>query len=68
MISAICDDPVIEQYDYTKCPYFLMDFSTKRFIYVICPSGNNPDSLATIHSEMDGGDCDFFVKDTKLDL
>ena len=68
MISAICDDPVIARYDYTKRPYLLTDFSKKGFGYVICQPGDDPDALAAMRREMDGDNCEFLTKGTKLIL
>ena len=68
MISAICDDPVIARYDYTKRPYLLTDFSKKGFGYVICQPGDDPDSLAAMRREIAGGDCEFLRKGSNLVL
>ena len=66
MIMAILSDPCLARYDCNKCPYLLTDFSKVGFGYNLCQPADDPDSLAAMQREMDGGDCEFLKAESKL--
>ena len=57
MIMAILSDPCVARYDFNKHPYLLTDFSKKGFGYNICQPVDDPDSLAAMKREAEGGEC-----------
>ena len=69
MINAFCSDPCIQRFSYDMTPYLLTDFSGLGFGYDLCqPDANHPASIAAMHCERAGGDCEFLLRGTKLRL
>ena len=66
LIGAITSDPCIARFDHTKRPYLLTDFSKLGFGYNLCQPNDDKDSIAAMRREMEGGDCEFLTKDSKL--
>jgi hypothetical protein len=64
--NAILADPVLRRFDYRRRTYLLSDFCKNGFGYVACQPGNDPSSLAAMHREMAGGDCEFLLPNSKL--
>ena len=69
IINMICSDHCTARFDYKKRPWLLTDFSKKGFGYDICqPSSDDPASMAEMHREMEGGDCEFLLPKSTLCL
>ena len=69
MIDAICSDPCIARFDYSKRSYLLTDFSSLGFGYDLCqPDGNDPASMAAMQLEIAGGECQFLLPKSTLKL
>ena len=69
MINAICSDPCVARFDYNARPYLLTDFSSKGFGYDLCqPDSNHAPSVAAMHREMAGSECEFLLPKTTLRL
>ena len=68
IIMAILSDPCVARYGFNKRPYLLSDFSKKGFGYNPCPPADDPDSLATMQREAEGGECECLKAGSKLML
>ena len=68
LIMAILSDPCVARYDFNKRPYLLTDFSKKGFGYNLCQPAHDPDSLAAMQREAEGGECEFLTAGSKLML
>ena len=66
MINSVISEPLIYLYDFEKHPYLLTDFSKVGFCYDMCQPNDNPDSMAAMRREMEGGDCEFLRHKFKL--
>ena len=65
---TILADPCLARYDCKKRPYLLTDFSKAGFGYNLCQPSDDPDSLAAMQREIEGGDCEFLKAESKLFL
>ena len=66
MILAIVSDPCIARHDFEKRSYLLTDFSKLGFGYNLCQPNDDPESLAAMRREMEGGECEFLKDKSKL--
>ena len=66
MILAITSDPCIARHDYKKRSYLLTDFSKLGFGFNLCQPNDDPESLAAMRREMEGGECEFLKPGSKL--
>ena len=66
MINAVTSDPFINRYGFKKSPYLLTDFSKVGFGYDLCQLNDDPESMAEMRREMEGGDCEFLRHKSKL--
>ena len=55
MIFAITSDPCIKRHDFKKSSYLLTDFSKRGFGFNLCQPNDDPESIAAMTREMDGG-------------
>ena len=56
---ALLSDPCLARFDPAKRPYLLTNFSKFGFGYEIAQPDDDPASLAAMHREILGGDCEF---------
>ena len=63
MMMAILSDPCLARYDCNKRPYLSTDFSKMGFGYNLCQPADDPDSLAAMHCEIEGGEYEFSKAD-----
>ena len=68
LIMALLSDPCLARFDPAKRPYLLTDFSKFGFGYEIAQPDDDPASLAAMHREILGGDCEFLLPRSILRL
>ena len=66
MINAVISDSCIARYYFEKNPYLLADFFKVGFGYDLCQPNDDPDSMAAMRREMEGGDCEFLRHKSKF--
>ena len=59
MINVVLSDPWIARYFFEKRLYLLTDFNQVCFGYDLCHPNDDPDSMAEMRRDMEGGDCEF---------
>ena len=68
IINAVISDLCISRYYFEKCPYLLTGLSKVGFGYDLCQPNDDPNSMAAMRREMEGGDCEFLRQKSKLIL
>eukprot|EP00978_Attheya_sp_CCMP212_P046596 scaffold400802_cov24-Attheya_sp.AAC.1 len=68
MKSSILSQPILQRADKTKRTYLRTDFSTKGMGYAVLQPSDDPESLAAMKRENEGGPCKFDLQRTGLRL
>ena len=68
LIDALVSDPCLARHDPEKRPYLLTDYSKFGFGYEIAQPSDDPASLAAMHCKILGGDCEFLLPRSILQL
>ena len=68
LIDALVSDPCIARYVSTKRNFLLTDYSRLGFGCEIFQPSDDPASLATMQREVEGGDCEFLLPKSLLEL
>ena len=68
LIMALLSDLCLARHNFKKRSYLLTDFSKLGFGYNVCQPDDDPDSMAAMRREMEGGECEFLKAKSKLRL
>ena len=66
--NALLSDPCNKRFDHRKRLYLLTDFCKDGFGWCASQPGDDSPSLAAMHREMRGGDCEFMLPNANLTL
>ena len=66
MINAVISDSCIACYYFENHSYLLADFFKVGFGYDLCQPNDDPNSMAAMRREMEGGDCEFLRHKSNL--
>ena len=68
MLNALLSEPCLMQYNPAKRCYIRTDFSALGFGGALLQPDDDDESLAAMHREMAGGECEFMQKESKCRL